>query len=507
MNTAHMRTLLFSDTGILIFLALAKLIFHILTNGAYGFHRDELATLDDARYLAWGYVAYPPVTPFIARVALELFGASLVGFRFFAALAQSIAIVLAGLIARELGGKRHAQLLAAVAVAIAPVSLGSSALMQYVAFDYLWWVLIAYLMIRLLKSDDPRWWLGIGAVIGIGMMTKYAMAFYVAGIVAGVLLTPTRRHLTSAWLWGGVALSFLIFLPNLVWQLQHDFISLDFLNSIHARDIQIGRTAGFLTDQLDTSANPVTLPLWIAGLAFYFWSASGARFRMIGWMALVTFALFWLAQGRGYYTAPLYPMLLAAGAVVLERWFASMSRARARVATGLAWSMLIIGGIVFALFALPIVPINSALWQIVNDNNVDFRDEIGWEELTQTVAQIYHALPANDKARAGIFAGNYGEAGALNLYGGAFGLPRAISGINSYWLRGYGDPPPEPVIIVGAPSAEYLSPLFESCALAGHITNKYDVINEETRDHPYIFVCRRPKQPWDEFWKQFRYFG
>ncbi|MCI0475841.1 MAG: glycosyltransferase family 39 protein, partial [Anaerolineales bacterium] len=417
------------------------------------------------------------------RVALELFGASLVGFRFFAALSQSVVMVIAGLIARELGGnpstplRTRAPILAAVAVAIAPVSLGSSALMQYVAFDYLWWVLIAYLTIRLLKSDDPRWWIGIGAVIGIGMMTKYAMAFYVAGIVAGVLLTPTRRHLKSPWLWGGVALALLIFLPNVVWQFQHHFISLDFLNSIHARDIQIGRTEGFLIDQFKTAANPFTIPLWIVGLTFYFWSASGARFRLIGWMAIVPFALFWLAQGRGYYTAALYPMLLAAGAVVFERWLAAMSRVRARVAAGTMWSALIIGGVVIALIALPIVPINSALWQIVNDNNGDFRDEIGWEELTQTVAQIYDALPANDKARAGIFAGNYGEAGALNLYGGAYGLPRAISGINSYWLRGYGDPPPEPVVVVGAPSAEYLSAIFESCTLAGRITNKYNVIN------------------------------
>ena len=511
------RAFIRSDIGILILLALAKLVFHVLTNGAHGFHRDELATLDDARYLAWGYVAYPPVTPFIGRAALELFGTSLVGFRFFAALSQCFAIVLAGLIARELGGnpsttlrttslRTHAPILAAVAVMIAPVSLGSSALMQYVAFDYLWWVLIAYLTIRLLKSNDPRWWLGIGAVIGIGIMTKYSMAFYVAGIVAGALLTPTRRHLKSPWLWGGVALSLLIVLPNVLWQVQHSFISLEFLGSIHERDIQIGRTQGFLFDQIMTTANPFTIPLWIAWLAFYFFTADGKRFRMIGWMAVVPFALFWLAQGRGYYTGPIYPMLLAAGAVVFERWLAAMSQWRARLVAGIAWSGLLFGGIFVALIALPIVPINSALWDMVNSFNGDFRDEIGWEELTQTIAQIYAALPANEKARAGIYAGNYGEAGAINLYGGAYGLPRAISGINSYWLRGYPKPPPETLVVVGVPSS-YLPTLFESCTLAGHITNKYNVLNEETREHPDIFVCRGMKRTWEEFWKQFRYFG
>ncbi|MEW5718557.1 MAG: glycosyltransferase family 39 protein, partial [Chloroflexota bacterium] len=380
-NSRTLRALIFSDIGILILLALAKFAFHILTNGAHGFHRDELQLLDDARYLDWGFVAYPPVTPFIARVALELFGAALVGFRFFAALSQSIAMVLAGLIARELGGnpstplRTHAQILAAVAVAITPVSLMSSSMLMYVAFDYLWWVLLAYLTIRLLKSDDPRWWIGIGAVIGIGMMTKTTMAFFVVGIVAGALLTSTRRHLKSPWLWGGVALSLLIFLPNIIWQIQHNFISLEFLGSIHERDVRIGRTKDFLPDQLLTT-NPFTLPLWIAGLAFYFWGTSGKRFRMIGWMAVVPFALFWLAQGRGYYTGPIYPMLLAAGAVVLERWLAAMSGWRARVATGIAWSLIMIGGVLIALIALPIVPVNSALWATVNDINGEFREQI-----------------------------------------------------------------------------------------------------------------------------------
>lgn len=540
-NSHTWRNAIFSDLGILILLALAKLILHTLTNGAHGFHRDELALLDDARHMDWGFVAYPPVTPFVARIALELFGPSLVGVRFFAALSQSITIVIAGLIARELGGKRYAQILAAVAVAITPVSLSMSSMLMYVAYDYLWWVLIAYLMIRLLKSDDPRWWLGIGAVIGLGMMTKSTMAFYVVGIVAGVLLSSTRRHLTSPWLWAGVALSLLIFLPNIIWQVQHNFISLEFLGSIHERDVRIGRTKDFLPDQLIMSANPITIPLWIAGLAFYFLkrgttvNTSDAKqspirlseiassrsplslrpllamtkdpsLRMIAWMAIVPFALFWLAQGRGYYTGPVYPMLLAAGAVVFERWLAALPRVRARVIQGIAWSALAIGGVAIALIVLPIVPVNSAAWDTISDINGELREQIGWTELTETVAGIYNALPANEKPRAGILAGNYGEAGAINLYGAAYGLPRAISGINSYWLRGYGNPPPETLVVVGMDTA-FMNAKFESCSLVGHITNKYNVLNEETRDHPNIYVCRGLKQSWDEFWKVFRYFG
>ena len=252
--------IIFNDLGILMMLALLRFFLHLLTNGQYGFHRDELATLDDARYLAWGYVAYPPLTPFIARLAIELFGPSLIGVRLFSALAQSVVMVLAGLMTRELGGSRLAQIVTALAVAIAPISLLQGALFQYVSFDYLWWVLIAYLTIRLLKSENPRWWLGIGAVIGVGMMTRYTMAFFVAGIVGGVLLTQTRHYLTNGWLWGGVTLSLLIFLPNLIWQIQHDFISQEFLSSIHARDVELGRTEGFLIEQSFVCASLVHYP-------------------------------------------------------------------------------------------------------------------------------------------------------------------------------------------------------------------------------------------------------
>src|SRR6266481_6537348 len=194
----------FSGPGILILLALAKILLHTLTSGQYGFHRDELATLDDARYLAWGYVAYPPVTPFLGRVALDLFGTSVRGARFFPALAQAVCVILAGLMAREMGGKRFAQVLAALAVAIGPVSLRAGALLQYVAFDYLWWVATAYLVIRLLRSDDPRLWLGIGAVVGLGMLTKYSMLFLVMGLLVGLLVSDARKYLRSRWLWIGV---------------------------------------------------------------------------------------------------------------------------------------------------------------------------------------------------------------------------------------------------------------------------------------------------------------
>ncbi len=475
---------------------------HLITGGRFGFHRDELATLEDARHLAWGFVAYPPVTPFFGRLSLFLFGTSLTGFRFFAAVAEAVAVILTGLMARELGGRRGAQLVAAAAAI--PFCLAGGALMQYVSFDYLFWVLTAYFVVRLLNSEDPRWWLAIGSTIGLGMLTKYTMGFFAIAVAVGVVLTSARRHLRSKWLWYGVAISLLIFLPNVLWQAQHHFVSLHFLKHIHERDIRIGRTKDFLPDQLKLTL--LGFPLWLVGLYFYLVSPKGSRFRTLGWMYLIPLALFVIARGRGYYLAAAYPMLYAGGSVLGEQWLASLRRTWAIALRALAWTALPVDIAFFAVFLLPVGRINSRWWTIANNIQGDFREELGWEELTQTVAQIRDSLPAEDRAHLGILAGNYGEAGAINLYGERYGLPRAISGINSFWSRGYGNTPPQTLIVIGL-SRRFLEKNFGSCQLAGHTWNQFGVKNEETEDHPDIFVCRGLRQPWPAFWKDFHYFG
>jgi len=490
-----------SDIAVLIYVGLASVVVHVVTGGRFGFHRDELATLEDSRHLAWGFVAYPPVTPFFGRLSLILFGTSLAGFRFFASLAEAIAVVFAGLMARELGGKRGAQLVAAAAGI--PWCLVGGSLMQYVSFDYLFWVLTAYFVVRLLNSDNPRWWLAIGSSIGLGMLTKYTMVVFALAVAVGVVLTSARRHLKSKWLWYGVALSLLIFLPNLVWQAQHHFVSLDFLKHIHERDVRIGRTKDFLPDQLKFTL--LGFPLWLTGLYFYLVSPKGSRFRMLGWMYVVPLVLFAVLKARGYYLGAAYPMLYAAGSVLGEQWLVATRRSwaiaiRALVRTALLADIVMLGAL------LPVGHINSPWWAFASKANGDLREEVGWEELTQTAAQIRDGLPAEDRAHLGILAGNYGEAGAINLYGERYGLPRAISGINSFWARGYGDPPPQTLIVIGL-SRGFLERNFASCQMAGHTWNRFGVKNEEAEDHPDIFVCRGLRQPWPDFWKDFQYYG
>ena len=484
-----------------IVFAIVKLAFHTLTNGNYGFHRDELATLDDARHLAWGFVAYPPLTPFLGRLELMVFGDSVAGFRFLAAAAQSVAIVLTALIAKHMGGSRAAQWIAATAVAIAPLSLAASSLFQYVSFDYLWWVLIAYFVVRLAESNDPRWWVAIGATIGLGVMTKYTMAFYVAGLVLGVLLSPLRAHLRNKWLWIGVVISIAIVIPHFLWQVQNDFITLDFLKSIHARDIRIGRTKDFLADQLWITANPVTVPLWILGLITLFRSA---RFRILARMAVVPFVLFLIAKGRGYYLGGAYPMLLAAGAVELGRLLETLRPSLKRFGLA-AIGILFIAGSTVMFGLLPLAPPGSKLGRFAIQNNGDLKEEIGWPEMTAEVARVWAGLPASERSRTAIYCSNYGEAGAIDLYGPRYGLPPAIGGVNSFWARGYGNPPPQTVIVLGA-HRDRLETRFTSVSLAGRIPNPLHLDNEES-EHADIFICRGLKTPWPELWPKIRSFG
>ncbi|MBE0671023.1 MAG: glycosyltransferase family 39 protein [Anaerolineales bacterium] len=491
---------------ILFIMALGAVIFHIALNGQYGFHRDELDFIMNARQLDWGYVSYPPITPFFARIGLEIFGESLRGLRVLPAIAQGIVMILAAWMTRDMGGKRNAQILTAFAVFIVPISMFGGTVIMYFAFDYLWWVVVAFFMVRLLATDDPRYWLGIGAGIGLGMMTKYTMAFFVAGLVIAVLVTPVRKYLRSKWLYLGAALALLIFLPNLIWQMQHDFIAFDYLSSIHARDVDWGRADEFLPEQLYLTTNPLSLPLWTVGLSLCLFSASMKRFRTLGWMFLVTSVLFFINKGRGYYTGPSYVMLLAAGCVWFEGLFERLGGKKRQLGYGVLWTTQVIGSLIGVILMKPIAPINTPLWDFSIGITDDlFTEMVGWQDMTAQVAEIYQSIPDNEKARTVILAGNYGEIGALDLYGDEYGLPRIISGGNSYWYRGYGDPEPETVIVVGFERG-YAEQFFKSCQFSGTVKNSYNVKNEETTFHTGLYVCREPRRPWGEMWQEMQWY-
>ncbi len=298
----------------------------------------------------------------------------------------------------------------------------------------------------------------------------------------------------------------MIVTPNLIWQAQHGFVSLEFLRSIHDRDVRIGRTQSYLSDQLFVGASVVTLPLWLGGLWFYLRSASGAPFRTLGWMYVVPFVVFLVSQGRGYYLAPAYPMLLAAGAVVLDDVIARRSRNMRRLATIGVGLLMAVGGLVSAALMLPIAPVGSSLWEISSKVHDNFAEQIGWEELTQITADVYFSIPETERPATAILAANYGEVGALNLYGPSRGLPAPLSGVNTSWYRGLGTPEPARLILLGYRREAALT-FFEQCELAALVSFASGIKNEESRDHPEIFLCQGLRQPWPETWAALRHFG
>ena len=487
---------------------LAFTAIHVAFSGRYGFHRDELLSYSNAIHLDWCYVVYAPLTAWLARVELVAFGTNLVGYRLLPAVAVGLVSVLAGLIARAMGGGRRSMLVAAVAAGIAGPICFAGSFLSYMSFDVLWWVLVAWATARLLETEDARWWIAIGAGMGLGLLTKYTIVFFAVGLLGGMVLTPNRRYFRTGWFWCGVGVALVMALPVIVWQAQHHFVALAWMKSIHARDVSRGTTDYFIPRQFWNTTNPATVPIWCAGLWFLFATPTGKPFRMLGWMYAITLILFVVARGREYYVAPAYPMLMAAGTVWGQSWTVTRSARAQQVIKRITRNSLVFGALAVFALTLPIAPIQSAWWRLADAtaNHQSFSMEIGWPELVATVVQVRDSLPVEDRSQVGVLAADEGDAGAVNLYGRAYGLPEAISGMNSNWLRGYGTPPPQTVIAVGF-KREEVEKIFAACEAAAQLSSPYGIVNQTIGDRNEVYVCRNIRVPWPEFWKGFQYYG
>jgi hypothetical protein len=500
MPVAATRTSLRSDAVLLSACAGLLIVIHFAIGNGYGFHRDELQFLDDARHLAWGFVAYPPLTSFCCRIAIALFGISPQVLRLPAAIVNAISLVLAGLIARELGGNRAAQIV--TLCAIFPVTLVFSNLMQYTTFDLFAWILLAFFTARLLRTGDERCWIGVGAAIGIGVLSKYSIAFPLVSLLAALILLPSQRHhLRSRWFWFGALTAAIIAAPNLLWLARHRFITLQMEQFIHARDVRHGRAKGFYSDQVKFTL--FAFPLAIAGLISL---VRSPRFRLLSAFYIGPFLLFAIAKGRGYYLMPAYPVLYAAGAVALERALAQRPTWLRVTARSVVIVALLLVAAAFSWAYLPIWRAGSPAWNWQMANNGDMRDEIGWPEFAAQVAAVRDSLSPADRASFAIFANNYGEAGALEIFGPQYNLPTPISSTNSFHARGFGPFAPETVIVLGSHLEDEL-PNFAGCAVAAYVHMPYGVRNEESADHPQILICHHLRWPWPEFWPTSQKFG
>ena len=487
----------------MIFLAALVILARIVMSSRYGFHRDELQFLADSRHLDWGFVIYPPAVPLLGRLVLSVFGLSLVAVRLLTLLAQTVCIVLTAMMTREFGGSKLAQIAAALVLALSPVPLVHGIGFTYTSFDYLWWFLAAYLLVLLVKSGNPRWWVPVGLVLGIGLETKYTILFFICGILAGIVFTPIRSHLRSGWFWVGIILAVLLVLPNALWQIRHQFISVHSLHAIHVRDLALGRDKGYIVGQFLANLNIFAMPIWIVGL-IAFLRNKDTRYRLFAFAYLVPLALFALARARYYYPATAYPMLLAMGVVTSERWLSSISQRRQKVVVSTIFAGLTVYGIAACALIFPWPTSGKPLNTLIAHNDW-LRDEIGWDSLVGKLSQVRNNLPEAQRANVGIVAGNYGEAGAIENLGQPLGLPLPISGSNSWWLRSYPQSPPTTLIVTGY-TKQAAEGYFTNCRLADRQSNVYGIQTLETEDKGGIYVCGPPRLPWPEAWKSLQAF-
>jgi 4-amino-4-deoxy-L-arabinose transferase-like glycosyltransferase len=504
---------LLGANAVLASLALVKLLAHLLTARNYGYFRDELYYVAASERLAFGYVDFPPFVALVTAFVRATLGDSLLALRLLPALAGAAVVVLAGLMARELGGGRFAQGLAALAVLVAPNFLVFGTFLSMDAFDQLFQVSAAYVLLVILNRGRPRLWLLFGLLCGLGLLTKVTTLFFGFAVLVALLLSPARRHLLTPWPWLGGAIAFAFLAPYLLWNAANDWPTLEFWREYGAK-VDGASPLEFLVEQIVTM-QPPALPLWLAGLAFYLFAREG-RYRALGWVYIVLFALFVAMNSRFYFLAPAYPALFAAGSVAAERFFGTRGRWR-RTLPAYAAVLATSGAVVAPVTVLPALPVET-LARITGAAGGDagievetrqvaelpqnFADRFGWENMAGTVARVHDGLPAEERSDACILAGNYGEAGAIDFFGGKHGLPKAISGHNSYHLWGSGDCDGNTVVSVGVPRGR-LDEVFGRTEPAGMVRCRYCMPDE---DGLPVYVSREPKKPFEEAWPRFKHF-
>lgn len=498
-----------SASGTIFGLAACKLLIHLYAGRHYGYFVDELYYLACSRHLDWGYVDQPPLIALIAWAERMLFGETLPAIRFLPAVAGAGEVAIAALIARELGGKRLAQALAALAVLVAPGVLAADNLLTMNAFEPLFWMGCAWLLIRLVKTGNLKLWLWFGVLAGFGLENKYSMLVFGAGVVVGLLLTPERRLLASPWLWIGGGMALLIFLPNLLWNFQHHFPFLELQANIRrsGRDVPLGPLEFFGQETL--TMHPLTLPIWLAGLWFFFGTKLGKPFRALGWAWVFASVIIVVLSPRVYYLYPAFPLLFAAGGVF---WEPRLRRQRAW--WKFAWpALMVTTGAVLAPLAIPVLSPQTYIRYTkalrlappaIETHKLGplpqlYADQFGWEEMTEAVARVYNSLPPEVRSQTAIFAQNYGQAGAIDLFGPQYGLPPAISGHQSYFLWGPRDYTGESVIVMQGQEQD-LERRFASVQELAHVDHPYSMPYE----HFDISYCRGLKQPLKEIWPQLK---
>ena len=490
---------------------------HLAASGSYGYFRDELYYLACGDHLDWGYVDHAPLIALVARLTRTLLGDSLHAIRLVPALAAGLKILLTGLIVRELGGGRFATFLACLCVLIAPVYLGIDTILSMNAFEPLFWMGCAWVLLLAINRDRPQLLVWLGVLAGVGLENKHSMLFFGAALMAGLLLSDERGLLLNRWMWVAAAIALLLFLPNLIWQVRHGWPTIVDLRNARYKNLPV-TPAGFLGRQAMVMLPPSIL-VWLAGLGFLLRDAAARRYRALGWAFVVLLGMMMALQGKSYYMAPAYPMLFAAGGVFWERWTASRW---VRVALP---SLLVLTAVIAAPLSLPLLPpdklirYQEALGIRPPRDYVGeagrlqefFADMFGWEGMVRQVAAVWRTLPPEEQKRAAIFAVNYGEAAAVDFFGPRYGLPKAICTNQSYFYWGPRQYTGDVMVVLGLNDAalgagdnrKRFEAAFRSVEYGPRVEHPYSL----TFEHYPIVIARGLKWPLARVWPRLRFWN
>lgn len=474
---------------ILMVLSGIKLAIHLVGNQNYGFHRDELLHLSASEHLDWGYFEFPPFIAFVGKLAHFVFGYSLSGIRFFSTLAGIGILILCCLIAKELGGKRNAILLAGVAVLSFLPFYRNHLLFQPVAFDQFFWTLGFYFLVRYFNTKEIKFLVYLGIAFGAGLMNKYTILVWGFGVFIGLLFYDKARLFKNKWLYISGIISFLIFLPNIIWQNIHDFPFILHLKKLKESQLDENGIFDFAIEQLK---HPFIFTFSLVGLIAYFFDSNLKKYKTFGVVTVVIFGTMWMLQSKGYYFFAIYPILFAAAAVKTEQVFQKKPNWNYVVASVLFFPVL-----PFLPYAIPILPIKDYIGYSNAKKRTegrveltsDYADMFGWEEQVKLVDSLYRSLPIKEKKNSMIWAENYGEAGAIEIIGKKYNLPNPVCSNGSFWSWGTGNTDGTFCISIGN-EKEAVQRVFDEVQLVKIVKHKYAI--DEENNIP-VYLCRKPK--------------
>jgi len=507
---------------LILLFSLIELLFHLYTNAfaSYGYFRDELYYIACSNHLAAGYVDQPPLSSFILFISIKLFGDSIFALRLLPAITSAITVIITGIITRKLNGGYFAVTTACASLVFAPQFLGTNTIFSMNSFDWLFWSLTAYLVILIIQSDisggikaSKKYWIWLGIVLGLGLLNKIDILWLGAGLFVGLIFSEQRKYFKTSLPYIAGIIAFVLFLPYIIWNITHDFATLEFMRRAASIKYSSQTPLTFISNMI-LVMNPLTIPVWLAGIYYLFLHKEGRSYKLIGYIFLVSFIILIINwHSKAEYIAPAFPMLFAGGGVMFEKIALRKSFAWVRYAIPV---IIVLVGLILLPLALPILPVESFInytrtlgiapatseGQNLKSLPQYYADMFGWKEMADSVSEVYLTLSPSERNKTVIFAQNYGEAGAIDFFRKDFPLPRVLCGHNTYWYWGPGDTSFTTIIVIGGNKDD----LLKTCTTviqAGMTHCKYSMPYENNLP---IYICRGVKIPFAKIWKRVRFF-